>query len=279
MTGLTSLTRDTLPISGSDLADALEAEILKGRWKAAERMPSERGLAAAFAVSRPVVREALRALKERGLITVAAGRGSFVKEVRPTSDGGDPDLLARRGGVTARHLVVARSMLEAEAAALAAENRSSADLADMHRILEAFEQARGVAKAANLDVAFHESIAVAARNPVIQLMFGSIRNLTHGVVLRSLTDRALRGVAIPLHSVILDAVANQDPDAARRAMTDHIRTAERYYGPDLDAALADVLTRRAAQIPDLASVLREVSESITYRPPASLGRASSEVGS
>ncbi|MBU3067704.1 FadR family transcriptional regulator [Nocardia sp. NEAU-G5] len=253
MTGNTSLS-DTPP-SGADVAAAMETRLLSGEWAVGTRLPSERVLALAYQVSRPVIREALRALQERGLITVAAGRGSFVRAHRPSSHGGDATLLARRGEVTARDLVVARVMLEGQTAALAAQNRTEADLTDMRRILAAFDREKSLAATADLDVAFHESIAVASRNPVIQLMFGSIRPLTHGVVLRSLTDRAVRGVAAPLHDVILEAIADQDPDAARAAMTEHIETAQHFYGPDLDAALTDVLIQRAASSPDLAEVL------------------------
>ena len=236
--------------------------MLRGEWSTGERLPSERELSVEFSVGRQAIREALKVLEERGLVGVAPGRGRFVRQVRPTSDGGDPLLLVRRGHVTARDLVVARAMLEGKAAALAAENRTADDLADMRRILAAFETEHSLATSADLDVAFHESIAIASRNPVIQLMFGSIRRLTHGIVLRSLTDRTVRGAAIPLHTVILEPVANQDPVAAQQAMTDHIEAAQRYYGHDLDVPLSDVLLRRAGDTPDAAAVLSEVGHSI-----------------
>ncbi|MFB6783219.1 FadR/GntR family transcriptional regulator [Streptomyces sp. NPDC056352] len=261
MTGLTSSPSQPPP-SGADVASMLEERLLDGAWEPGTRLPSERVLAQEYEVSRPVIREALRSLQERGLISVAPGRGSFVLEVRPSSTGGDPLLLARRGEVTARHLVVARTMLEGEAAALAAQHRTGDDLADMRRILAAFDQEPALSRLAELDTAFHETIAIASRNPVIQIMFGSIRPLTHGVVVRSLSDRVVRGAAVPLHNVILDAIANGDPDGARAAMTQHIEAAQRYYGTDLDAALIDVLTRRASTTPDAASLITEVSRSI-----------------
>lgn len=250
------------PLTGSGLGQELERRVLAGEWTPGSRIPSERQIAEQYGVSRPIVREALRGLRERGLIAVAAGRGSFVREVRPTVDGGSPELLARRGGVTAHDLVVARSMLEGEAAALAARVRTDADVAQMARILQAFEETTSITEAAALDVAFHESIAVAAGNPVIQLMFGSIRTLTHGVVLRSLTDETVRRVADPLHSAILDAIVAQDPQRARAAMVDHIGAARRLYGADLDAPLVDVLDRRAEVAPALRDLLHDVSDSI-----------------
>ncbi len=244
----------------------LEERLVAGEWPPGSRMPSERVLAQQYTVSRPVIREALRSLQERGLISVAAGRGSFVRQIRPTSDGGDPLLLVRRGEVTARHLVVARAMLEGQAAALAAEHRSEDDLADMRRILDALDHQSALSARADLDVAFHEAIAIASRNPVIQIMFGSIRPLTHGVMLRSLTDRAVTGAALPLHNVILEAIASKNPDAARVAMTEHIEAAQHFYGTDLDVALSDVLNRRAAGAPNIAALLNDVSRSIADLP-------------
>lgn len=267
MTGLTNLTTESgMPTSGTDLTQALEALVLSGEWAPGWQLPSERQLADVFGVSRPVVREGLRALRERGLIGVAAGRGSFVREVRPT-DGGDPDLFARRGAITARHMVIARTMLEGETAALAARHRSHEDVRRMQRILSAFEHAPTLSDAVNLDVAFHESIAVAAGNPVIQLMFGSIRNLTHGLVLRSLTDRTVRDVGVPLHNVILEAIRDEDSERARAAMVEHIGAAKLHYGPDLDVPLSDVLSRRAEQSPRLGELMHEASESIKHGTP------------
>ena len=53
--------------------------MLTGSLAADERLPSERRLAQEFGVSRPVVREALRSLVERGLIEVEPSRGAFVR--------------------------------------------------------------------------------------------------------------------------------------------------------------------------------------------------------
>jgi GntR family transcriptional repressor for pyruvate dehydrogenase complex len=213
------------------------------------------------AVSRPVIREALRVLNERGLIAVAPGRGSYVRGVNPSGEGGSADLLARRGEVHARHLIAARTMLESEAAAQAAEHRTDEQLSQMRDLLAAFDRA-SLQRAADLDLAFHESIAIASNNPVLQVMFGSIRNLTHGIMLRSLSDRRVRGAAVPLHDVILDAIADQDPDRSRAAMAEHIGAAGKFYGKDLDLPLADVLRARAETIPSLAAVLRDVGLSI-----------------
>jgi GntR family transcriptional repressor for pyruvate dehydrogenase complex len=259
MTGLTNY--DEVPFGVPQIVAAIEDEIVTSRWPERTKLPSERTLAERFGVSRPVVREALRALNERGLITVSAGRGSFVRPVQPVSDGTSAELLARRGKVTARDLVVARTMLESEAAALAATNRTDEQLEQMRDLLDRFAHSV-VPASADLDLAFHEAIAVASGNPVIQVMFGSIRALTHGIMLRSLSDRLVTGKAVPLHNVILHAIAEQDPVRARAGMAEHIDAARQFYGADLDQPLADVLRRRAELTPALGAVLRDLSQFI-----------------
>ena len=260
MTSLTHLAQEG-PVGVPQIVAALEQEIIDGRWAVGTKIPSERKLAESVAVSRPVVREALRVLSERGLILVAPGRGSFVRKLNPTGEGGNADVLMRTSPVSARHLVAARTMLEGETAALAAQNRTSEDLAVMRDLLSGFDSTPAD-RAADIDLAFHESIAIASHNPVLQMMFGSIRNLTHGIMLRSLTDREVRGTGAPLHDVVLDAIEAQDPQSARAAMVEHLGAATRLYGEDLDRPLAEVLRQRASAIPSLASVLRDVSSRI-----------------
>jgi len=265
MTGLTNL-HDAGPPGVPEIVAALEEDIVTGHRPAGSRLPSERALADTCSVSRPVIREALRALTERGLISVSAGRGSFVRRLDPSMAGASADLLARGGQVTARDLIVARSMLEAETAALAALNRTDEQLQQMQDLLEVVASST-MPITANLDLAFHECISIASANPVLQLMFGSIRNLTHAIMLRSLTDRKVAGEALPLHHVILNAIVDQDPDEARRAMVEHIGTARKFYGPDLDIPLAEVIRARAETSPSLSAVLRGVSMSLTDRTP------------
>ncbi|PDQ34119.1 MAG: hypothetical protein B5766_12860 [Candidatus Lumbricidophila eiseniae] len=259
MTGLTPA--GELPAGVPQIVAAIDERIVSGTWPEHSRLPSERTLAEQFSVSRPVIRESLRVLSERGLIVISAGRGSFVRRIDPASQGASAELLARRGAITAEHLIVARTMLEAEAAALAAINRTDQHIERLSELLEQFDHST-VPESADLDVAFHEAITVASGNPVIQVMFASIKTLAHGIVLRSLTDRKLAGAALPLHEVILTAIIEQDPDRARQAMSEHLGAARQFYGTDLNQPLADVLRHRAEIAPALGSVLRDLSRSI-----------------
>ncbi|WP_433258388.1 FadR/GntR family transcriptional regulator [Streptosporangium sp. CA-135522] len=244
--------------SGEQVLRTLESHLLSGRWAEGTRIPGERALAEELGVSRPIVREALRDLQARGFLSVEPGRGTFVRSARPDS----VDLLVREGLVTARHLIVARRMLECQTAALAASFYGPDDAVRMTELLTALKSTDDAASSAVLDVAFHESIAAAAGNPVLKIMFGSIRALVRGVVLRSLTDPVVRAKGVPQHDVILAAILARDPEAARQAMAEHLTIAEEYYGPDLDQPITEILAKRAILFPRLADLLRDAGNEI-----------------
>lgn len=223
------------------LIAVLENRILTGHWAAGVRLPSERDLATEFTVSRPVVREALKALQERGLIEVSPQRGSFVRRYTAENLMRPMNLAARSAGVTARQLMQARVMLESEAAGLAAANATKQDRTDLLRVHQLFAQPGEPHARARVDLTFHETIARASGNPVIHMMFTAIQDLTYGLMVRSLSDREVRAAGEPLHTVILEHILDRDTDGARDAMRLHLDLAEQFYGPDMDANLAEVI--------------------------------------
>src|SRR5438876_401286 len=105
---MTSERRTRSVLTRSDVAAQLEAEVLSGGLEDGAKLPSERELALRLGVSRPLVREALRSLAERGLVEISPGRGTFVRTasmaeaVRPL---GSHYL---RQKITARHLLEVR---------------------------------------------------------------------------------------------------------------------------------------------------------------------------
>src|ERR687888_26944 len=82
-----------IPLTAQALVDRLETDIVARTLAPGERLPSERKLVERYGVSRPIVREVLRRLQERGLIVVHPGRGSFVRELTPTRGFASIDVL------------------------------------------------------------------------------------------------------------------------------------------------------------------------------------------
>jgi len=251
-------------LTAADLESRLESRVLALDLSPGAKLDSERALAEEFGVGRPLVREVLRRLEERGLVTIVPGRGTFVQDLPLTEGGGSIDLLARRGRVTPRQLIVARSMLESEAASLAASARTEEDLARMDGYLRILASGVSAIELVEADVRFHEAIAIASGNPVIQILFGSVRKLVRGVIVRSISDRVVKDLAFPSHGLIHDAIRAGDSHAAREAMLAHLDVASRLYGQDLDRPLRDVLGQDPTRIALFEEELRMLSIAQEY---------------
>lgn len=227
---LTRLDRKTGALSDS-LARYLEQLILDGTLKPDGRIPSERQLAQRFGVSRNILREALRALRGRGLIRTRHGQGSVVAALVPHLDAGSPLVhLFANHSRTLYDLLEVRETLEARAAYLAAERATDADL---HRIDNAFKALESLSadddsvEAARRDHAFHRSICEASHNPVLmhtldslmhlmmQSVMACVKNLYHRAPSKQQIDRH--------HREIYEAVVGRQSDRAHKAAAAHIR--------------------------------------------------------
>lgn len=245
----------------------LEARLLSQEWGPGTRLPSERQLAERYSVGRPMVREVLRSLSERGLVTTMPGRGTYVREVRPSDGMEAREALARRGALTAHHLIDARRALESEAAALASVAPGEAELRLLEDLVVALESANGFAVTAELDLTFHGLVISMSRNPVLEMTFSSIRSLAYALIVRSHADRQVRLTSLPYHRKVLEAIAAHDAAGARRAMEQHFTSGQRHYGPDLDISLAEALRARSGDRSDVAGLLRRARSSVSRRSP------------
>lgn len=215
------------------VAASLERLITQGQVSPGEKLPPERVLCERFGVSRTAVREAVRSLAAKGLVEGRAGGGTLVR--RPTTDSVQSllGLVMRSGveGVTWLHLLELQRMFEVEIAALAAERRTPDDLEALRESLEEMRRCAaqpGQAEAwSKADVHFHEALAGAAHNPLVPVVLRAV-----GDVLLEARRAAARLPEVPAlaeqhHRRILDAVERGSAEAARIAMQDHLRQAEK----------------------------------------------------
>jgi DNA-binding FadR family transcriptional regulator len=148
-----------------ELVRRLAAEIEGGKLQPGAKLPTEHEIMASTGVSRTVVREAIAALRAKGLIVTRQGSGAYVSpEVQRRPFRIDPDELASLGEVL--RIMELRISVEVEAAGLAAERRTSAQLAEIGRRLKAVEKAIEAGESAiDADFAFHKAIFAAVDNP------------------------------------------------------------------------------------------------------------------
>src|SRR5271169_935244 len=117
------------------IVQQIEESIVKGDLKAGDQLPAERELAQRFGVSRTAVREAVKALREKGLVEAYSGRGTFITDGTTQAVRQSLDLMVKIGQQEGSpHLAELRLILEPGIAALAAERVKDEDLAAMREI-------------------------------------------------------------------------------------------------------------------------------------------------
>lgn len=194
-----------------------------------DRLPSERDLGEQFGVSRTVVREALRSLAARGQLDVRTGSGATVARVNVERASEALRLYVQGshsddGGVTYEQINDVREMIETKVARLAATSASEADIAELIVIHEEFcARAEEPEITSQLDVGFHRAVAASVHNPLFLVMLDSIEPILLEIRRRVALVPGRPGRAIEAHAGILDCIRRRDPDAAQRAMTEHLQ--------------------------------------------------------
>jgi GntR family transcriptional repressor for pyruvate dehydrogenase complex len=228
-----------------ELVDSLGDRIRDGRLASGDKLPTEAEIMGQFGVSRTVVREALSKLQASGLVQTRHGIGTFVIGF---ADGATfriaPEQVATLRDVIA--VLELRIGVETEAASLAAQRRTAGNLVQMRAALDtlaaAIEQGRDTVSP---DFQFHLEIARATQNPHFAELMGSLGTM---IIPRARLNAV--GSPQPLepaylqrvnseHESIFEAIAAQDPDAARAAMRTHLansRERRRRASEQADAA-------------------------------------------
>jgi GntR family transcriptional regulator, transcriptional repressor for pyruvate dehydrogenase complex len=207
------------------IVEQIEKSIVGGEIKPGDQLPPERELAQRFGVSRTAVREAVKALSEKGLVEALPGRGTFVTNSRSQTIRQSLDRMIRVNQLEGvEHLIEVREILEPEIAARAAAHADEKDIAAMREAFAAMEQAGEQADAyIEADLDFHLALAEAAHNPLILALIDSIVVLLREHRLRMFHVHGGPERGQHHHTRILDAVARHDPPAARVAMTAHLQ--------------------------------------------------------
>ena len=208
------------------IAEQLRALMESGEFKVGQRLPAERDLAAQIGVSRPSVREALIALEVEGWVEVRSGSGVYVLRntapVTPTKAAYD-----EWGPL---ELIMARGLIEGEAAALAAQHASKEHITSMTDALAKMKQALKDGKDPLAgDELFHQAISRACSNEVLVDTISRYWQARRSPLYLRLADYFERPASwravMTEHSAVLRAIKNRDPSAAREAMQGHMSKA------------------------------------------------------
>jgi len=206
------------------IVQQIEESIVRGDLKPGDQLPAERDLAQRFGVSRTAVREAVKALREKGLVEAYSGRGTFITDGTTQAVRQSLDLMVKIGQPDgSNHLAEVRAILEPEIAALAATRLQESELATMREAVAVMDKAGQDPDAyIEADLDFHLALAEGAANPLILSLLDSIVGL--------LREQRLRIFQVPggpergqvHHKRILAAVERHNSEEARAAMRAHL---------------------------------------------------------
>ncbi|MFE5794980.1 FadR/GntR family transcriptional regulator [Streptomyces sp. NPDC056503] len=196
----------------------LRGAVERGEYAIGDKLPSEAELCRTLEVSRPVLREALRALQTLGLTTSKTGKGTFV--IASTVE--DPTF----GDYSAGDLLEVRRHVEIPIAGYAAVRRTPENLDHLNHILDRMERETDLTAWVAMDTLFHLSVAEAAQNPVFRRVIEEIRDALarQSAFLTRLADR--REQSNREHRLIVEALADGSAHDAVEAMTHHLDRVE-----------------------------------------------------
>jgi DNA-binding FadR family transcriptional regulator len=203
-------------------AGLLLARIREGEWALGEKLPGETTLAPQLGVGRSTVREAIRQLAGRGVLATRQGAGVFVTALDAREDW---DQVLHRADILS--VIEARSAIETEAAALAAERRTPAELRSLGKALaERQAKTATIEEHVDADTAFHRGIVLAAHNPILTELFDGFTPRSRQAMVEMLRVRRSYGddADHEAHKQLLQAIAGSDPRIASELSRVHFQS-------------------------------------------------------
>lgn len=216
----------------ADIFETLQNEILEGQLQPGDRI-KETEVAERFGLSRTPIREALRRLETRGLLTHEPYRGMVVARLEESAIG---------------ELYVMREVLDSTAARLAAQHATETEISAMEsQIARDRTMLDDPLKLAASNRSFHIAIYRAAHN---RFLVKASDTLTEALALLGPTTLSAEGrgaKSIEEHEMIVSAIKARDGEAASAAARDHIRAAFEVRLLQLDQTIIDTDPVRKAR--------------------------------
>jgi GntR family transcriptional repressor for pyruvate dehydrogenase complex len=203
--------------------DRIVEMIALGELPPGKTLPSERDLAAQLGVSIIALREATRVLKTLGVLGSATRRGTVVLPNAAYAQFEQLGILMALSEKTAVNVVEARSIVEGRAVRLAAMRATGEEIRELRRILERQRVVvRDVVHFPLEDEAFHRATVAAAHNPILVTVLDGMRHPLRVMRQQTALLPGRLEKSLLYHARLVDAIASGDPEAAERALLDHL---------------------------------------------------------
>lgn len=212
------------------VTEQIQNMIVSKELKKGDRLPSERDLAEQLEVSRASVREALRALQIIGLIEVRQGEGSFIAQDFEKTLFQPLSVMFMLQDSKPEEIIQLRKIIEVETAYLAAQRATDEEIEKLRELIERLKVLKDLddeEASVETDKKLHYYIAETSKNKLLSNVLSVISELMDKFIKDArgmiLTDEKNKDVLIHQHEAVFKGIEARDPEAAARAMEDHIQ--------------------------------------------------------
>ena len=222
-----------------DILNQILENIQNGSLKPGDALPAERNMAESMGISRPVLREVLRALELLGIVTSVRGGANYIAQdleyclIAPLS------ILFRLNNSSVQQAQQLRSALECKAAALAAEHCTPVDAAELQLLLARLDAEEDEKVRADLDRDLHLKIGKMTGNPMIFSVLSASAQLTENIItgIRAyiMQKNHTASEVDEQHRRMVEAIVSHQPEQAAQCMQEHMATIERYIAKIIKA--------------------------------------------
>lgn len=215
-----------------EILDQIFENIQNGNLKPGDALPAERSMAEAMGISRPVLREALRALELLGIVYAVHGGANYISEDMEHCLIGPLSILFRLNKSSVRQAQELRSALECKAATLAAENCTPVDAAELKLYIAKLDAEDDEKVRADLDRDLHLKIGKMTGNPMIFSVLSAsaqlMENIITGIRAYIMQKNHTSSDVDEQHRRLVDAIVNHQVRQAEQCMEEHMATIENY---------------------------------------------------
>jgi GntR family transcriptional regulator, transcriptional repressor for pyruvate dehydrogenase complex len=196
-----------------------------------DRLPTERELSQQFAVSRTVIREAVRSLVGKGIIDARAGRGLRVTAVGPSAVWESMSLMLGQGSTPDyRDVHEVRALLEVSVAGHAATRATDAEIEELSAVVDRMRDVLpDLEEASRADLAFHRGVAAATHNRLFSVMLEAIVDPMLEIRRTTFRRPGRAQAALESHLAILAQIRARNPSGAADAMARHLDEVEHVW--------------------------------------------------
>lgn len=215
----------------NDVLKQIIEQIQTGELKPGDALPAERILAEELGISRPALREVLKALSLLGITVSVHGGANYIATDLSSCLTGPLSIIFQMYNSKIQDAVSLRGALETKAAYLSAQNCSQLDAAELQLIIAKLDSTDDETLRSDLDRNLHFKIAQIADNPLIFSVMNASSQLTENMIVGIRSHFMQKDEDSPeidsQHTRLVAAITANNPSLAEQIMSEHMQTIER----------------------------------------------------